>query len=379
MMLETEFELDKIVNRVGVRKFMKNNMSVLRLARRIYRRTGSKNTLVSYLYGVMEFTKFMGYSNADELLASKVDWAAMLNDYIDYLLFDKKTSRSTIRTYVSAVKKWLKVNNVKVDGDVEVPQVWVVERDRIPQKEELRKLHQYGDIVDRIILLLGVSTGLRISTLISLKVGDVNLEDETPVVRVKPEASKERPTKGYITFMTPEAREHLLQYLDLRRKRGEEITEDSPLITWAGKHVSNIAISLRWERLLKRASLNERSRKWFKLRFHTLRKYFRTWTALSGVSSDVVEAFMGHISGIRHVYFLSGIESMENPEVIKILRKEYEKAIPHLTINTSEEMVKQLEEELEMVRSRQDEFDERLEKILKMINETIRYVRASTF
>ena len=373
--MTVEIDLDKLVNQRKLRGFMNGNESVLRFARRIYRRTNSRKTLLTYLYAVYDFTNYMDFESADKLLESNVDWVGVLNDYIDYLIYEKKVSRSTINVYVAGVKKWLKVNGVRIDGDIETPQIWRIEKDRIPRREELRKLYQYGDLTDKVLLLLGISTGLRAGTIAKLRVGDIRLDENIPTIVIKPEIAKERPTKGYITFMTPECRDHIIEYLRIREENGEEINDDTPLLSRAGKPIQSEAISQRWERLLKRAALNERSRKWFKLRFHTLRKYFKTYAILSGIPSEVVEAFMGHVSGIRHVYFLAGVDSMENPEVIKILKREYEKAIPYLTINITEDMIRELEEEIEELRNRQSEFETRVEKIYSMINEIIRLIR----
>jgi integrase len=358
--------------------FIRGNVSVQRLVMRVFRRSESINTVNTYVQAIKLFTEFTSYPNADKLIGSRVDWEAYLNDFIDYLLYNRKTSRATINLYIAGVKKWLKINGVKVDYDrVEVPQTWIVERDRIPTKTELQTLFKYGDLIDRVVLLLGVSTGLRRGTLVKLRVGDVSLDDDIPVLRVRPEASKDRPTRGYITFMTPECKEYLLSYLDWRRKNGEEITDESPLIGMQtlGRFLKPSALTQRWQRLLETASLNERSRKWRLLRFHTLRKYFKTWATLSGVPSDIVEAFMGHISGIKHVYFLAGVDSMENREVIEILRKEYSKAIPHLTINTSEELVRQLEEELEELKNRQQQYEEKINRLYKILDEVLQLVK----
>lgn len=363
---------------VPYRDFVASNKSVLRMVWRIYRRSESINTVRNYIQSVKIFTDFMGYDSADELLQSSLDWEAVLNDFIDHILYDRGGARNTVATYIKGVIKWLRVNGVKIDREkIEVPQIWIVERDRLPRKEELRKLFKYGDLVDKVIMLLGVSTGLRRGTIAKLKLGDVNLDDEIPVIIVRPEIAKERPSRGYITFMTPECKEYLLMYLEHRRMNGEKLNSESPLIGYGytGRHLSPKEFTTRWRHLLKKAGLGEKSNKWSVLRFHTLRKYFKTWCTLAGIPGDIVESFMGHISGIKHVYFLSGVDSMENPEVIKILRKEYQKAIPHLTINIDETTVKNLEEELEELKRWQEETASEVDKLYKMVNDLIKYVK----
>lgn len=276
MMRKNLFSGDDLLKKIAYKDFARENKSVLRLARRIYRRSESLNTVNSYIQGVKLFVEYTEYSSADQLLEASIDWEAYLNDFIDYLLYERKASRATVALYIAGVRRWLKINDVKIDADrVETPQVWMVERDRLPKKDELKKIFKYADLQDKVILLLAMSTGLRRDTLTKLKLQDVKMDD-VPLVRVRPEAAKDRPTRGYITFMTPEAREYLTMYLDYRRDHGEELDGGSPLIGYGytGRHVNPLSITRRWGNLLDKVSLNERGRKWRLLRFHTLRKYF---------------------------------------------------------------------------------------------------------
>lgn len=345
--------------------------SLEKLYNRMYRRSGSRATALNYVKCVKLFTGFLGYESPDQVLEAGIDFNEAINNWIDYLLFNRGVARSTINIYVAAVKKWLKVNGVKLEGEIELPTSWIVERDRIPTRSELRKLYSVGSLTDRVILTLAVSSGLRASTIVNLRIGDIDLDNEIPVIKVRPEIAKDRPRRGYITFCSPECREHILQYLEYKGN----FDPDNYLLEWNGRPYTPHTLSVKWDRLLRKAGLTDKSRKWFKLRFHTLRKYFKTYATLSGIPSDVVEAFMGHVSGIRHIYFYTGVESMENPKLIEMLRNEYRKAIPYLTINVTEDQLKAIEEKIEVLAERQKTLEEKLRETLNMIDRIIDHTR----
>jgi len=50
----------------------------------------------------------------------------------------------------------------------------------------------------------------------------------------------------------------------------------------------------RWRRLLKSADLAEKKRKFYSLRLHTLRKYFRTRLETANIPTGFIERMMGH-------------------------------------------------------------------------------------
>ena len=141
----------------------------------------------------------------------------------------------------------------------------------------------------------------------------------------------------YVTFITPEAKPLLRQYLDLRKRKGEAFTPESPLLASADKkELTAHALRLRWRRLLRKAGLAEKSKTFHKLRMHVLRKYFHTMLEIAGVSKSFSERLLGHSGYLDDSYF--------KPLLGDLLR-EYRKAIPQLQIIE--------EAKLEEVRKRQ--------------------------
>jgi integrase len=205
------------------------------LADRVFRRSRSKGSVETYIWGVRRFCEFTG-EDPDGLIRKlangKLALEKLLNSWLDRL--DKEgISPRTQKLYFYSVKKFADVNLPDEPFNwkkVELPRSWGVEEDRVPTKDELRLLMDHGRLPDRVIIAVMSSSGIRENTLVNLTLGDLDLESyqDMGVIRVKPEATKER--VSYLTFISPEARELLKRYLNLRSRRGEPMKPEAPLI-----------------------------------------------------------------------------------------------------------------------------------------------------
>ena len=83
--------------------------SLLRLAKRIYRKTRSHKSVETYVKAVLLFTKFLNVEKPMMIFKSEIDWESVLNDWIDEMVANG-LSNNTINTYFTGVKKWLEVN-----------------------------------------------------------------------------------------------------------------------------------------------------------------------------------------------------------------------------------------------------------------------------
>ena len=238
---------------------------------------------------------------------------------------------------------------------IELPATWKMEQDKIPLKEHLRILLDHADERGKMLITLGVSSGLRIGTITQLKLKNLKVivdgkiqsitnyldkqlpENALGIITVTPEITKER-TRKYLTFCTVECLKYILTYLHKRLKNGEKLTSESPLIRSTksedGFYILANSVAKIWRNLLKTTGSEKKARKWNLYCFHTLRKYFNTWCKLSGVQSDIVEFWLGHTQGVKTIYNMFG--DVENPAVIKKLVKEYSKCIDALTIKIGE-------------------------------------------
>lgn len=304
------------------------------------RRLGSEGTVENYVNYVNLFTKFLGFKNPEAALEAmqngKVGAEEKIDAFIGYALDEQGKSHSTVRNYAFGVKKWLDLNGVKVNwAKIEMPTSNMTrEEDRAPSKDELKKLLNHASSSrDRVVIFIATSSGLRIGTLLSLKVEDVNFNyPDVASLTVKRKrgrkfGSKRSRSAGryFVTFITPEAKNALKQYIAEREAAGEQIKPDSPLIGDAyhrGEFQRVEGYERVWARLLRRAGLAEKSQNWFKLHLHTLRKYFRS--NCIGVDASFRERWMGHKGLYLDESYFKAEENLHLDE--------YRKAVPHLTI-----------------------------------------------
>jgi len=316
------------------------------------RRRGSETTAEHYINYISFFVNYIGYSSPEVALADmrsgKVDAQKKIDDFIDYALDEmpnkqknqdsklRGRSHNTVRNYVFGVKKWFDQNDIKVNWDkIEMPTgTEIKEHDRAPTKEELLTLlaHCFSSR-DRAVIYCNTSCGLRINTLLSLTVGDVDFSypdvARFTVVRKagRKFGSKRSGSSGslFITWITPEAKQALKSYLEERERSGETVTNDSPLFTDAynkGTFITIDAYGRVWTRLLVRSGLAKKSTNWHELHIHTLRKYFRS--NCIGVDASYREMWMGHKGQYLDMSYFRAEEQRHLDE--------YRKVIQYLTI-----------------------------------------------
>jgi integrase len=310
------------------------------------RRMGSTETVNSYVIGISDFVNYAGFKDPEEamqkLTSGEVNAGKRVDGFIDYALKDKPEglgyAHGTVRNKVFGVKKWLELGGVKVDwARIELPtSTEIREEDRPPTKEELKVLLNAAlSLRDRAVIYCATASGLRMGTLLSLKVGEVEFS-YPDVARFTVERKPGRKfsnrggnqAKFFCSFITPEAKVVLQQYLKERQAYGEKVTAESPLFsdTYHKGHVINLDDFQKvWYRLLRRAGLAKKSNNWFMLRLHTLRKYMRSHCI--GVDASYRERWMGH----KGAYLDMSYFKVEEEQHLN----EYRKAVPHLTIHTT--------------------------------------------
>jgi len=306
------------------------------------RRMGSEATVTAYVRGIKLFMNYMHTEDPEALLVKfkggEINAGANVDKYIDHAL--KNLSHGTVRNNLFGVKKWLSLSGVQVDWQkIEMPTTTATsETDAAPSKEQLKKLLSHASSArDRAVIFSGTASGLRIGTLLSLKIGDVDF-NYPDVARLTVERQRGRKFnnqrggnggKLFISWLTPEARTSLQDYLKEREAQGENLKPESPLFTdvyYTGKPITVEDFERVWYRLLKRSSLDQKSKRWYTFHIHTLRKYFRSNCV--GVDASYRERWMGHKGLYLDVSYFRAEEALHLAE--------YRKAIPHLTIYSTE-------------------------------------------
>jgi integrase len=339
----------------SMRKFAREYMEKYPSVRKVYtaiagnRRRGSEITAEHYINAISFFVNYVGFEDAESALVAlqsgEVDAQKSIDGFIDFALDEmpnkqggkgKGRSHNTVRNYAFGIKKWFDQNDVKVNWDkIEMPTgTEMVEHDRAPSKEELRKLIvKCNSSRDRAVIYCDTACGLRINTLLSLTVGDVDFsypDVARLTVQRKPGrkfGSRRGGSSGniFVSWFTPEAKAELQSYLEERERSGEKLTPDSPLFTDvynSGKFIDGDDFGKVYKRLLKRAGLDMKSKRWYILHVHTLRKYMRSNCV--GVDASYREMWMGHKGQYLDISYFRAEEQRHLDE--------YRKVIPHLTI-----------------------------------------------
>ena len=149
---------------------------------------------------------------------------------------------------MKAVKSWLAHNGIeirrriKIRGARDTPSL---RDERVPTRQELRRIFLSGDKKARAACVLVAHSGLRLMTLgdyrgmdglrvrdfpeMKIEGNEIKFEQIPTMVVVRSELSKAR--HQYFTFLSEEGCQYLKDYLEERMLNGERLTLDSPIFS----------------------------------------------------------------------------------------------------------------------------------------------------
>lgn len=361
-------------DRPAIIPFVFNNESVIRLARHFLRHcSASHDSCRSYTVQVQKYSSWLGYS-PDQLIADikpvgnipdplrVQNHTGYLNDYLAELQ-DQGLKPGAVNNYIKSVKTFYRVNGVKIELSEPLSRR-VTYKDRAPKPEELSKLLDIGDLRQRFIVSAIALGGFREGTFSKLQYRHVKHDLEAGVTPLHLHIEAEI-TKGkygdYDTFLGAEAVTYLKLYLQQRRQGTryqdpEIITDTSPLIRDEGraepkgitpKQVRTIIHGL----YLKAGLITKSGGRYYDLRTHSLRKYFKTQMIALGVQADYVDYMMGHTVDTYHDIQSVGIDKLRNIYAAAGLAIKQKTQVSKL--ETIKEMIRALGENPEKLLSRE--------------------------
>lgn len=330
------------------------------------KRAKAPATCKYWMYNLYDFFEFINI-HPDEFVkldCNKIE--DLIESYVDYLkerVGRNEINPNSVEIMVVPLKKFLIFNKV-----VGVAEAWVRIKANFPLKIrskdekyneiDLQKMYNIADFREKAVLALFMS-GMRRGGIHGLKVRDLNPIEDWAAIRVYADAIEE-----YHAFITPQGYQDIQAYLDFRKRNGENITPDSPLIRrkfrpecageWTDRHgvkhgiepiytvngTEEIVIHLVRKAGILTNSHNPKTRH-KKMTCHGFRKYFNTICKTSGMDSERVEMLMGHANSALsgHYWRLPTDEAEMSPQDKKLfqtIKIEYRKCIAELTIGESE-------------------------------------------
>jgi integrase len=244
-------------------------------------------------------------------------------------------SVNSVKAYLAGIQSFFESNDIVLNWKriAKYYPEQVTNNLRAYTKEEISKLLSLADLRDRCLILLMVSTGMRVGAIKSLKLKHITRlrhESNIGLVSVYPESKDHR----YNALMTYECMAAIDQYIDYRRKQHEKITAESYIIrdkfatfsksTNRPNPITENTINKQMKFLLKKAGLP-----YDQLQpDHSFRKFFNTCLMNSNVAYSFKELLMGHSVKLDDVYYDKDSETSRQKIIV-----EYMKALESLTIS----------------------------------------------
>ena len=335
---------------------------------------------------------------------AKTDLLWTQHQLMQYIEFQKERAEkgeiaeSTINNYYKSVKLFCEMNDILLNWKKIAkgkPQHRDYANDRAPTREEIKKLLEFPDRRIKVIVLVMLSSGIRVGAWDYLKWKHIipikNENNEVIAAKIIVYAGTK---EEYFSFITPEAFNALREYIDFRASCGEKITDESWLVRdiWKSTNVKfqnrgglatvprrlkssgvrSIISRAEWEQGIREPLTPGKKRHEFQA-IHSFRKFFKSHCE-QVMKSINVEVLMGHTIGVSNSYY---------KPTEKDLLEDYLKAINVLTINKNnnniilEKEVKELKEKNEnndyLIKSKLQERDDAIvnlsDQVMKLMQE----------
>lgn len=254
-------------------------------------RRASEHTLRAYETDLKQFTKFMEQKYPQ--VALKVIHEIQIRSYL-HVMYQKKLDGISISRHLSALRSFFKyLINEKLmlknpAEDVPNPKT----ESKLPKylhEEEMELFLSIPDgnnalgARDKGILELLYATGLRVSELVSLNVGQIDLKSKSIIVKGK--GRKER-----LVLYGGYAREALECYLKQRGQLISERSDDALFLNFRGGRLTARSIRRVVDKYIKEADIK------LKISPHALRHSFATHMLNHGADIRDIQELLGHAS-----------------------------------------------------------------------------------
>jgi integrase len=299
------------------------------------------------------------------------DIESYLKNYIQFLKEEKRSIQS-MNMVLSAVNHFCVMNDIVINYKKICKFKSPAKKhnfDKAYTHQDISKVLQLSPLRLKVAILIYASTGMRKGALVSLKLRHLKKTDNFYKFTIY-EGEKEQ----YYTFCTPETASLIDEYLDYRRRSGEKLTDDSPLIREEfdiydleqikkrSRAISSNTIGNTLLVYLLKTGLRDINRESQFTRkpiplLHGFRKFFTTQLVNSKVNPEIREMLLGHKIGLASAYYRPTEDEM---------LEEYMKAVNNLTIN-EENRLKIKIQKLEVEKSRIDKLEENFKILQKRI------------
>ena len=347
----------------------------------------SKYTRKNYLYALNTYLKFLKIEdNQDMTSLLEKGPKDIEKTLINYIINKRKEGYSygTISTWLAGISNFFIMNDIVLNkrkiSKFMGEHVKTV-KDRGYTLQEIKKILDCCNLKFKIVVTLMASTGCRVGSISALKISDLKYIKDYNLYKINFYTN----TKDeYYSFTTPECSKYINEYLDYRKRCGENITMESPLIrndfqqddilqaeNPKPQTKDNFEFYIR--RALIRSGLrhkqaekqNSRGSK-KKARHevfanHGFRKFVITTMVNNNIKPEIREMLVGHSLGLTSAYY---------KPTEKEMLSEYLKVVDELTINDENRLKDQNERLKERITRTKNEITDIRELLVTMAKDS---------
>jgi integrase len=321
------------------------------------------NTRKSYLMGLQKYLDFTGMT-PDELLneaEDEISGNVKPRNYqhtkrVKAFLVSLDCADTSKRNILNAVKCFYDFADVTLPKNIKVEKVETLDENSIHiERDDIAKALTVADPLERAVMLVGLSAGLAQADIFNLKMSDfkTGYDPETGITTLK--LVRVKTGVKFVTFLTPEASEAVLDYLAFRNRsptlsesrtsqyRKDQLSKQKVYsdigYLFIMRHIDDEFLETRnenlrmfeertftkmYERLAEKCGkVNPEG--YNIVRSHNMRKFFVTTLRNEGFDFKFVDQMAGHKEdAVDRAYY--------NYKDADKLRERYKKCIPYLTI-----------------------------------------------
>ena len=337
----------------------------------------SQQTEAKYKMNFERFLNYIGIHDLDVLLDLGMEaiqelvmkYTMSLRDNVE-----KRYTRGTVNNFIAPIICFFDNNDIELNKRKirrYFPSDESVKEDRPYTREEISKILSVCDLRSKALIRLMVSSGMRVGATYNMRLGDL-VETQFGNHCLYKIFVYARTRYKYLIFCTPECYDAIQEYLDYRKRCGEDLKDKSPLFR---KHfnkndpftinvphfLSEAAVMRLIDEALKKGGVKTSEA----MRSHAFRKGFKSICELSGMKSINIEMLMGHNIGVSGHYY--------RPAESDMLEDFMTHAADALTIDNTQRLRQQIEtqsEEAKAFWAKQKEQDARIKSLEDRIRRT---------
>ncbi len=192
----------------------------------------SEETRYKYGYSFMTYLEFLKIRKDDLHILLKQNPKVIEANIISYIrkMRDERLAYSTMNVKLSAIVLFFTMNDIIVNrkkiGKFLGEHTKKV-KDRAYTREEIKKIVDASDRKYKVFVLLMASTGCRLGAIPPLKLKHLKYFEDYKLYQI---TFYEGTKYEYYSFCTPECTKYIDEYLDYRKRCGEKLNENSPLL-----------------------------------------------------------------------------------------------------------------------------------------------------